>query len=354
MDKKANDKKTTNATKTKKSPAVVDKLVRLTEPKTSEVTYMTKSAEEYQKAKHAGKVRKVTIFFVICLIAAAVYVLALLAGPIFGSGSKIAMLVDEHIFNKFGDANPFVTTVIYIFLGYIIITLLMFAISIFAIKGSKRRKTIVALITSLVKYIGYAILVVLLLNTWNVDPTIIAALIAALGIAIGFGAQGLVGDLLSGLFLIFENAIKVGDYVTFDEFRGEVVDVGIRTTRLRSPLGDVKVINNSELKAFVNMSMHRSVAICDITIEYGENILKVEKIINDNLPNIADRIPEINDGPWYKGVAEFSERGVVLKITAKCNEENRFQVTRDLNRQMKLIFDKHKIKIAVRKIEVVK
>jgi small conductance mechanosensitive channel len=67
---------------------------------------------------------------------------------------------------------------------------------------------------------------------------------------------------------------------------------------------------------------------------------------------IGDSIPAINDGPWYKGVAEFTDRGVSIKVMAKCNEEDRPQTIRDLNRELKLLFDKHKIKVAVPKIEI--
>ncbi|MCL2540458.1 MAG: mechanosensitive ion channel family protein [Firmicutes bacterium] len=338
--------------KPKPQPVIFNKLVDLSSPKQGKTEPMTKSAQEYENKKRASKVKGIIIFISVCAVALVVFILAISAKAVFGAGSDITAFIDKHIFNEGNEGNPIISSIIVLVLGYIAVTLLQFIIKLFAIKGSKRRKTIVSLFVSLAKYIGYVIVVIMLLNTWHVDPTIIAALIAALGIALGFGAQGLIGDLLSGLFLIFEDSIKVGDYVTFEDYRGEVVDVGIRTTRIKSPLGDVKVINNSELKSFVNMSMHRSMAICDVTIEYGENIERVEKVINANLLNIADAIPAVNDGPWYKGVQEFSERGVVLRITAKCNEEDRYQVIRDMNREVKRIFDKNNIKIALRKIEL--
>jgi len=343
---KTKDKK--NESVTIKTP--IKKIIKLTEPN---ISGLTKSAEEYQRAKHAGKVRNVVFFCLFTAIVVAVFVLAFLTTEIFGANSKITNFINIQFFNKGGEGNAYLRTVIYIAVGYIIITLLEVLIELFAVKGSKRRKTIVTLIKSLAKYIGYAVLLVLLLKVWKVDSSIIAALIAALGIAIGFGAQDLIGDLLAGLFLIFENTMKVGDIVTFEDFRGEVVEVGIRTTRLRSGLGDVKIINNSELNKFINMSMHRSIAVCNITIDNHENLERVEKIIKDSLPKIAEKLTAINDGPWYGGLGEFNDKGISLMVTAKCLEQDRFQVVRDLNREFKLIFDKNKIKIAVRKIEVI-
>jgi small conductance mechanosensitive channel len=268
------------------------------------------------------------------------YIVAFVLERTLGENSAFRNLISTHVFNRNGDGNTLIRTALTILVGFLIINSIRFVIKIFGNAENKRRQTIVVLLANLSKYIGYTVVLGILLSVWGVSDAIIAVVFAALGIAVGFGAQGLIGDLIAGLFLIFENAIQVGDYVTFDNFRGEVVEVGIRTTRLKNIVGDVKIINNSELRAFVNMSMHRSVAICDITIEYGENIEKVEGIIK-------------TDGPWYKGVSEFTSRGVMLKITAKCDEKDRYQTDRDLNREFKLLFDKNKIKIALPVVEVV-
>jgi small conductance mechanosensitive channel len=192
----------------------------------------------------------------------------------------------------------------------------------------------------------------LLFRYWDIDQTILAAFIAALGIAIGFGAQGLIGDLLTGLFLIFENSLQVGDIITVGDFRGEVEEVGIRTTKLKSVVGDVKVINNSEFKSFINMTMHRSVAACELVIEYDEDIERVERVIAEHIPVLAEKYPIISEGPYYKGIFEFNEKGVKLKVVAKCHETERLQLERDLNREFKLLFDLHKIRLAVPKIEL--
>jgi len=340
----------------------VDKDGVLFKAKTPEETcYKTKNEEEYEKQKREKKRRKIISFITLVLIVAAVWVVALLVEPIFGEGSAIANWVNIHILNRpytdaiSGDiytANPLIQTIIIIVLGYIIITAIQVILHFFKNANNKRRNTILALLSSFIKYIGYAIVLGILLSTWGVDPTIIAAIFAALSIAIGFGAQGLISDLIAGLFIIFENSIRVGDYITWSGFRGEVIEVGIRTTRFRSPTGDVQIVNNSQLSSFVNMSMHRSVAICDILIEHNEDLDRVDKIIQDNFVAIAERIPAITEGPNYIGVAEITPNGQLLRIIAKCEEGNRPATVRALNREFKILFDKHKIKIAKPKVEV--
>jgi len=180
-------------------------------------------------------------------------------------------------------------------------------------------------------------------------------LVAGLGIialVIGLGAQSLISDVLAGLFIVFENNFCIGDIVTVEDFRGEVCDIGIRTTRLKSHLGDLKIINNSQIRVLVNMSRHSSFAICEVTISYTEDLERVEKILSANLDKIGKKLPAITETPAYLGAAEFTSRGVLLKLKARCVESDRLQLVRDFNKEIKLLLDKNKIKIAVEQVEL--
>ncbi|MCL2370271.1 MAG: mechanosensitive ion channel family protein [Firmicutes bacterium] len=312
---------------------------------------LAKNEAEYLLKKRRSKIKRIIAFVIFSAVVLSVYVVALILNAVFDSNSLVARTVRTNILENNG--HPIVQTIIFICLGFIIITLAHFFIRLLGIKGHKRRKTIVAITASFVKYIGYIVLLVIIFNVWSLDTAILAAVIAAFGIALGFGAQGLVSDLLTGLFLIFENSLQVGDIISFKDYRGEVEEIGIRTTKIRHNNGNVKVINNSQLKVFVNMSIHRSLAMCDFTIEYGENIERVEKVISGHFAVVAEKYPVITEGPIYKGLVKFDEKGVVLKIIAKCLESERLQLERDLNREFKMLFDKNKIKLAVPKVELV-
>ena len=93
--------------------------------------------------------------------------------------------------------------------------------------------------------------------------------------------------------------------------------------------------------------------MCDVNIEYGENLERVEGLISDKIKEIADKYAVITDGPYYKGVAAFNEKGVLLRIIAKCNGDERFQLERDLNREFKILFDDHNVRLAVPKVHLV-
>jgi len=312
---------------------------------------LAKNEAEYLLKKRRNKVKRVIAFIIFSAIVLSVYTTAVILNAVFNSDSLIARTVRVNILENNG--HPIVQTIITICLGFLIITLVHFFIRLLAIRANKRRKTIVTITASFFKYIGYIVVLVILFNVWSLDTAILAAVIAAFGIALGFGAQGLVSDLLTGLFLIFENSLQVGDIVSYKDYRGEVEEIGIRTTKIRHVNGNVKVVNNSELKVFVNMSIHRSVAACDVVIEYGENIERVEKIISGHFTEVAEKYPVITEGPIYKGLVEFNEKGVMLRIIAKCHETERLQLERDLNREFKMLFDKNKIKLAVPKIKLV-
>ena len=93
------------------------------------------------------------------------------------------------------------------------------------------------------------------------------------------------------------------------------------------------------------MTDQLSLAVCDMSIEYGESLERVEAILKDNFDLVRQNIPDIKNGPFYKGVAALADSAVVIRIAAQCDEGARFQVERDMNRQFKLIFDKNNINI---------
>ena len=93
------------------------------------------------------------------------------------------------------------------------------------------------------------------------------------------------------------------------------------------------------------MTNQLSLAVCDIGIEYGESLERVEAILKNNLPLIKEAIPDVKEGPFYKGVAELGNSAVIIRFVAKCDEGAKYQVERDMNRQFKLLFDKNNINI---------
>ncbi len=216
----------------------------------------------------------------------------------------------------------------------------------------KKGKSIVSLVCSFIKYIAVIVVIFFILSSFGVDTDALIAGIGILSLIVGLAIQPLLQDVIAGVFIVFEKTFDVGDVVVVDGFRGTVIEVGIRTTKIKDAGGDIKVINNSDVRTLINMTNDLSLAISEVDIEYGESLEHVEKVIETNLDLIKEKIPAIVDGPYYSGVVALGAHGVTLRLIAQCKEEVKFQTQRDINRQIKLIFDANEIGIAYPQVVV--
>ncbi|MBQ7466526.1 MAG: mechanosensitive ion channel [Clostridia bacterium] len=204
-------------------------------------------------------------------------------------------------------------------------------------------KTIVNLINSLVKWIVIIASILWILSTWGVNTTTLLAGAGILALIIGLGAQSLIADVLAGISIVLEGKYVVGDIVVIDNWRGKIISIGIRTTELQDAGGNIKIINNSEIKSVINQTKLMSVATCSINVASTESLEQVENIIKDALPEIKTNIPAITGEIDYKGVNSISDATIELLFSAKCYEEDLYQVQRDLQRQLKLLLEKNNI-----------
>lgn len=206
-----------------------------------------------------------------------------------------------------------------------------------------KAKTIINLINSLLKWVVIIVSILWILSVWGVNTTTLLAGAGVLALVIGLGAQSLIADVLAGIFIVLEGKYVVGDIVVIDGWRGKIISIGIRTTELQDIGGNIKIVNNSEIKSVINQTKLLSVANCAITISSAEPLEKVEQIIKDALPEIKNNIPEIKDEIIYKGINNVTDVATELLFGAKCYEEDLYQVQRDLHRQLKLLLDKSNI-----------
>lgn len=285
-----------------------------------------------------------------CGVVAVAYFVLLIAGKwIFKEDS--AFYIGINIFG--GGENPdrwlrSLSYVIFLLSLSFVIRIILKYVSRFLDKG----KAVVDLVCSFIKYIAVLVLLFAILSTWGVNTTAILAGIGILSLIVGLGAQPLIEDIIAGLFIVFEHIFDVGDIIVVDGFRGTVKEIGIRTTQIEDAGGDIKVVNNSDIRTLVNMTSQLSLAISEVDIEYGESLERVEVVIKNNLDNIQRNVPDIVEGPFYMGVSKLGSSGVTLRFTAKCPELQKFQVERDLNRQLKLLFDANGINIPFTQVVV--
>ncbi|MBR6934269.1 MAG: mechanosensitive ion channel family protein [Clostridia bacterium] len=290
------------------------------------------------------------VITVLLLCLAAVYFILLIGGRwIFGENS-----VFYRSLNPFSGAGDYVKWIRIISYGFFFITI-GYLIRLFiswVLTFIKKGKAIFNLLSSFIKYLSVLIFIFASLRALNVDTGTLLAGIGILSLIVGLGAQPLIEDIISGLFIVFENVFDVGDIIIVDGFRGTVREIGIRTTRFEDTSGNFKIMNNSDLRTVINLTDHLTLVPCVVQIEYGESIERVEAVVKDHIEEIGAAIPDIVEGPFYKGVSELGASGVSLKFVARCEEANRFQVERDMNREFKLLFDAHGINIPFTQVVV--
>lgn len=311
---------------------------------------------EWKKMQFKSQKSKIATFVVAGVILLFVLIAAL-AGVLFPD-TAFAQLVADTI-GRFFDIVAFfrnnyvkvLESLTIIFFLWVISHVLRFLISTFT-KVGKQSATIGIIVNSIIKYAAVIIGLFMILSAWGVQTATLLAGAGILGLAISFGAQSLIEDVISGLFIIFEKDFQVGDVVEIDGFRGTVKGIGIRTTKIEDLTGDVKIINNSDIRGAVNTSNNLHPAICDLSLSYSTDIQKFELLLREELPKIKEAIPDIMEGPFYKGVQNLGESGVVVRIIARTEEMKKYQVLRDLNREMKLFCDRHGFEIPFNQVVV--
>ncbi|GEN52430.1 mechanosensitive ion channel family protein [Halobacillus faecis] len=207
-----------------------------------------------------------------------------------------------------------------------------------------RNKTLQKVAVNLFSYVLLFILVMMLLSAVNIEIGPLLAGAGILGLAIGFGAQGLVSDIVTGFFLLIERQIEVDDYVTAGGYDGIVEEVGIRTTKIRSFDGTLNFVPNRNIVGVANHSRGNMRALVDIGIGYDENIDEAMAV----LQKVADQFTEDErfvEGPNVLGVQSLGSSDVVIRILGKTENMEQWAVERDMRKAMKEALDAADIEI---------
>ncbi|SDN23173.1 mechanosensitive ion channel family protein [Alkalicoccus daliensis] len=208
-----------------------------------------------------------------------------------------------------------------------------------------RSKTLEKLALNVFSYVLIFIVITLIVGVFEYDIAPLIAGAGIIGLAIGFGAQGLVSDVVTGFFILLEKQIDVEEYVTLAGLDGIVEEVGLRTTRLRGFDGTVHYIPNREISSLSNHSRSNMQALVDIGISYDENIDKAVKVMQDVCDRAAQEEEAIIEGPDVLGVQGLEDSDVVIRVIAKTANMEQWRIERRLRKDIKEAFDLHGIEI---------
>lgn len=211
--------------------------------------------------------------------------------------------------------------------------------------NERRHQTMSKLLENVVAYVVYFIAIIAILSAFTIDITGLLAGAGVLGLAIGFGAQNLVRDIITGFFIILEDQFSVGDYVRIGQAEGTVEEIGLRTTKIKGFTGELFIFPNGNVTDVVNFSIHNSIAVVDINISYESDMAKVEQLIQEFLVDIEDKYEQIIKPPELLGVQNLTTTEVVMRIIAETLPMQHFAVSRGLRRDLKEFLDKQGVEI---------
>ncbi len=209
----------------------------------------------------------------------------------------------------------------------------------------RRRETIGRLMTSVSTYTLVAISIIIVLAIWGINVVPALAGLGIAGLVIGLGAQKFINDLISGFFIIFEHHFDVGDTIEVTGFKGTVVDIGLKTTRIKNWKGDIRIVANGEISSLINFSKDTSLAVVDFSIGYRENIREVIELMTSELRVLKSQHSQVLAHPEVAGVIALNASGIDIRITCLCESEKHYAVERAIREIVKTVCDSHGIEI---------
>ena len=237
-----------------------------------------------------------------------------------------------------------------IFVGCILIRLGKKMIeSIIRMRGQRGARTeqqvntVKSLATSVFNYIMYFIIVTVVLSIFGVNVASILAVAGVSGIAIAFGAQTLVKDVISGVFIWMEGSIAVGDIVDINGLQGVVESVAIRTTVVRNFNGNIFVIPNGDIRTITNMSRGFKRAIVDVRCPYDVDQERIVSILKEEMEIAGREIEGLSETPDVMSILSFEPDCVLARVAAQCPVGENWRIERELRTRIKARFDKEGI-----------
>ncbi|PAE23473.1 MULTISPECIES: mechanosensitive ion channel family protein [Bacillaceae] len=211
--------------------------------------------------------------------------------------------------------------------------------------SERREATLLKLLENMLTYVVFFVAAIMILSVLTIDVKALLAGAGIVGLAVGFGAQSLVKDIITGFFIIFEDQFSVGDYIRVDQFEGTVEEIGLRTTKIKNWTGEVHILPNGSIMQVTNFSLNNSVAFVDVKISYEGDIVKAEKVLQELFEKLPEKYEDMVKTPEILGVQNLAASEVVLRVVSETLPMRHFYIARQLRKEIKLCLDEHGIEI---------
>ena len=212
--------------------------------------------------------------------------------------------------------------------------------------SERRQNTLLKLLQNVLTYVIYFSAIIAILTTFGIKVAGLLAGAGIVGLAVGFGAQSLVKDVITGFFIVFEDQFAVGDQVQIGTANGIVQEIGLRTTKVKSYTGELHIIPNGSILVVINYSIYNSLALIDISVAPGNDIPSMEKSIEEFLGELPNKYEDLVKRPSYLGVQSFDASEIVVRFTAETVPTKQNSVARKIRRDLIEFFELKGIKIS--------
>lgn len=217
----------------------------------------------------------------------------------------------------------------------------------------KKRKTITRLANNIIKYLMIILAAIVILSIYGVD---VKAMVAGLGITatiLGLALQDTFKDIISGVNIILENYFIVGDVVSYNTFTGEVIEFGLKSTKIKNANGEVLIVANRNIMEIKNISQKENAITIELPLPYEQPVEKMEKIITEEIiPQISDIENVMPDSAVYLGINNLADSSVNYLLKFRCKRETHWQAKRDAYGIILKTLAKHKVSIPYPQVEV--
>lgn len=213
-------------------------------------------------------------------------------------------------------------------------------------KGNKKQVTIIGLFRNFLKYFMGIVVLIIILGTYGVNTSALITSIGALGLIIGLALQDLIKDFIAGIFIIFDNQYNIGEIITINGFKGEVVSLGLKSTKIKSTNGEILIISNGKIIQVINHSIENSLAVVDIEVPYQVDVDKVLLTLN----KLSTKISKNNDVLLKEikvlGIIDLTSSGIKIRLTAETLPNKHYEIERQIRKEIKTSFDEENIEFS--------
>ena len=217
-------------------------------------------------------------------------------------------------------------------------------------KNDGKQKTILNLIDNVIKFIFILFGILMILEIYGIDTKSLVASLGVVGLVAGLALQDLLKDFIVGISIIFEGQFSIGDWISINGFKGEVMPSNLRTTKLKAYTGETKIIYNRNITEIINYSSEKTNLILDIGVSYESDIKKVKNVLDNLCQKLREeyKLKEIS----CLGVQDLSDDSINFRIVAQSNYSDQFSLDREIKKEIVLTFKRNNITIPYKQVVV--